>query len=315
MKYGLFFSSCLAALLWVSQVHAAGDVIRIGASGGLYTVAGGRTDIAGFVDRVFVEDDADGYPTATHVTGFGSAYLWTNPGVRMDGLLTNSGLYIEALVRPVKDASPARERVLWYWNPTNGQIEDVPDDNHFVIYKGSAALGIFLAGTTSTPPAPHRIAGPVASDMGFDSYGTYLRFALHRVVPPPSGVYGVFARFTSDFYPPSDPFLLLFNQGQLSGTQMLAGALAINTAASDASSLAGDFNGDGKVDAADYTVWRNGLGGAYVQADYTEWKNHFGQSAGAGAVSVPEPAGLMLWVAATGISLPLSLRRVRIVAP
>ena len=39
---------------------------------------------------------------------------------------------------------------------------------------------------------------------------------------------------------------------------MIDAALAINAAASD--SLAGDFNGDGTVDAADYTVWRDGLG-------------------------------------------------------
>jgi hypothetical protein len=84
--------------------------------------------------------------------------------------------------------------------------------------------------------------------------------------------------------------------------------------------LPGDFNGDGFVDAADYTVWRNHLGtnfdlngngdesgdsgGVVDLADYTYWKQHYGSSAVEGAgelVSVPEPATvvlLMLLVAA-----------------
>lgn len=316
MKYGLLCSIGLFALLGINEARAAGDVIRVGASGGLFTVAGGRTDIAGFAHRVLFEDDADGYPVATHVSGFGTSYLWTNPGVRLDGLLTNSGLYLEALVRPVGGSSPPRERALWYWNPANGQIEDVPEDNHFLIYKGFAAQSIFLYGTTSEPEPPVRIAGPVAADMGYDSYGGFLRFALHRIVEPPVGVYGVFARFTSDFYPASDPFLILFNHGQLSGAQMLAGAMAINASADEASDLPGDFNSDGQVDAADYTVWRSGLGGQYDQSDYVNWKTHFGQTAGSGSLGiVPEPAGMALCIVALGACLPFRLRRMRGLAP
>jgi hypothetical protein len=42
--------------------------------------------------------------------------------------------------------------------------------------------------------------------------------------------------------------------------------------------LQGDFNGDGTVDAADYTVWRDGLGGAYNQDDYELWRANFGKT-------------------------------------
>jgi hypothetical protein len=61
--------------------------------------------------------------------------------------------------------------------------------------------------------------------------------------------------------------------------------------------LPGDFNGDGVVDAADYVVWRSGLGTTYTQADYDVWRAHFGPTvtSGAGAsAAVPEPATLML---------------------
>jgi hypothetical protein len=77
---------------------------------------------------------------------------------------------------------------------------------------------------------------------------------------------------------------------------MLPAALAINAAA--VNSLPGDFNLDGTVDAADYTVWRDGLGGAYTQSDYTLWKNNYGATNVSMAVSVPEPAALMLLVLA-----------------
>jgi hypothetical protein len=53
------------------------------------------------------------------------------------------------------------------------------------------------------------------------------------------------------------------------------------------SQLAGDYNADGVVDAADYVVWRHGLGTTYTQADYDVWRAHFGQSAGSGAAGYP----------------------------
>lgn len=57
--------------------------------------------------------------------------------------------------------------------------------------------------------------------------------------------------------------------------------------------LAGDFNSDGMVDAADYVVWRDGLGTIYTLDDYDVWRSHFGQSVGTAALApaaVPEPA-------------------------
>ena len=66
-----------------------------------------------------------------------------------------------------------------------------------------------------------------------------------------------------------------------------------------ASGLAGDFNHNGVVDAADYVVWRNGLGTVYTQADYNVWRTHFGQTAGSGSgavadAAVPEPSAFVL---------------------
>jgi hypothetical protein len=56
----------------------------------------------------------------------------------------------------------------------------------------------------------------------------------------------------------------------------------------------GDFNGDGAVNAADYIMWRNSDSS---QLGYDNWRANFGEPAGRGAsfhVSVPEPASAIL---------------------
>lgn len=75
---------------------------------------------------------------------------------------------------------------------------------------------------------------------------------------------------------------------------------------------AGEFNGDGVVNLADYTLWRNNLGAAtdgpigdngdglpgVTADDYLVWKDHFGQNYGelenVAASQTPEPSTFML---------------------
>jgi hypothetical protein len=87
----------------------------------------------------------------------------------------------------------------------------------------------------------------------------------------------------------------------------------------------GDYNQNGIVDAADYTVWRDHLGqsfalanrdpgnsGAINASDYTSWKSHFGNSGSGASISgaVPEPSSMGLAILAT-ILLGLNCRRGR----
>jgi endonuclease/exonuclease/phosphatase family metal-dependent hydrolase len=107
-----------------------------------------------------------------------------------------------------------------------------------------------------------------------------------------------------------------------------------------AAGIAGDYNGNGIVDAADYTVWRDTLGsmsdlrangddtdtsaGVVDAADYDYWKVHFGEtspgagSRGGGATArVPEPVSqtlvligvLMMLLAAPRVGDRRSVRR------
>ncbi len=75
-------------------------------------------------------------------------------------------------------------------------------------------------------------------------------------------------------------------------------------------SLPGDFNLDGAVDAADYTVWRDGLGTIYTPLDYSDWAANYGETAGSSVTAaVPEPSACL--VAAGALAATLWTRRRR----
>lgn len=79
-----------------------------------------------------------------------------------------------------------------------------------------------------------------------------------------------------------------------------------------AAGLPGDFNGDGQVDAADYTVWRDTAGstsqfaadangdGKIDASDYAIWVANYGRSTSA-TTAVPEPSSIATVFAAIGL--------------
>ncbi|QDT68614.1 hypothetical protein MalM25_15370 [Planctomycetes bacterium MalM25] len=86
--------------------------------------------------------------------------------------------------------------------------------------------------------------------------------------------------------------------------------------------LTGDYNDDGVVDAADYTVWRDTLGdsadpsgsgadgndnGVIDNGDYTAWSDNYGDSSLSLATAVPEPSSALL----ASLLLGLGFRRSR----
>ncbi len=92
--------------------------------------------------------------------------------------------------------------------------------------------------------------------------------------------------------------------------------------------VAGDYNKNGVVDAADYVVWRNSMGamGAGLEADgngdqmvnqddLVFWKSRFGKTSGSGSAlsaNVPEPASaglVLLGVLVLGMRRPLNRKR------
>ena len=79
--------------------------------------------------------------------------------------------------------------------------------------------------------------------------------------------------------------------------------------------LAGDYNNDGQLNAADYTAWRDALDagatsltndptpGTVDESDFEYWRDHFSESlgSGVGATAVPEPAAALLLIVAAAV--------------
>ena len=94
-----------------------------------------------------------------------------------------------------------------------------------------------------------------------------------------------------------------------SGYELVYSATAVQLVAT--SDLSGDYNNDGVVDAADYTVWRDNEGapagtllndadgGMIGQAQYDTWVANFGASLPSPSATIPEPAAGLLVVAAS----------------
>jgi hypothetical protein len=131
---------------------------------------------------------------------------------------------------------------------------------------------------------------------------------------------------------PIDPGMLndetdLSLEFTIAGLDTILGGVLFAAAPSE---VPGDYNGDGTVNAADYTVWRDHSGqtfqltnevagvtpGVVTTEDYNAWKSRFGNTGGAGAgggagivaLSVPEPATSGL---AGLLGLALAVRRGR----
>jgi hypothetical protein len=110
------------------------------------------------------------------------------------------------------------------------------------------------------------------------------------------------------------------NTANISGTNFVSHGLRL------IEGIGGDYNGNGIVDAADYSVWRDHLGQAFqllnegpdtpgevTAEDYDFWKANFGlgspgsasggTTGGPGSLSVPEPGSLVLLLGAGGMLL------------
>jgi hypothetical protein len=294
-KFIGFSILCVALATAIARVQCAtahGTPIHVEVVNNSLSVSGGRADAAGFASMVFVEDDEDGDPFGeVTLPGFGPAIIWQIPGYEIFGMSENSGLFLDVLSRPVANSNPAEQRVLWYWNPQSALVEHAPANNPLQIRK-SSTQNITLSPSSGVAPASLQIAAPLASDMGFHNH--LIAYALSDDPPAPAGAYGFFARLSSTQYGPSDPFLIVLNNGIFDYEQMVPAATAINATAVD--SLPGDNDHDGDVDAADYVAWRKKPG---TLAEYQIWQSHFaplGAGSGISTASVPEPQSTALVV-------------------
>lgn len=110
----------------------------------------------------------------------------------------------------------------------------------------------------------------------------------------------------ANFYADNQPSLLINSPSQI--PERLVGAnLAVFALPN------GDYNQNGVVDAADYVVWRDSIGGQYA---YDAWRQRFGGSVGSGSSQsdtrlVPEARSMWIIVVLAGSLLLGRVRRLR----
>jgi hypothetical protein len=323
MSRTVWITACvfaLTALALVVRARAHGTPIHVEISANQLTVSGGWSDFIGFAPMIFGEDDEDGEPSATPtLPQVGPVILWQLPGLDIAGMNDQSSLSIEPLPRPAKDAEASEKRLVWYWDRDSKEVSVSPAPFNLL---GTGMRFTTLNPTATNEPAPFMLADPIAGQQGFHNHGLIF-FALDNEPAPPAGAYGFFARLLSDEHAASDPFLLVFNHG-VDAAQMMSAGLAINAAAF----LAGDYNHDDRVDAADYVVWRRTLGSttklaadgsgnsAVDDVDYEVWRANFGHvfaesiatTAGSNP-AVPEPGTLAIVTCGILAAVPHSRKR------
>jgi hypothetical protein len=268
---------------------------------------------SGYAPMVLVDNEAvdimDHIIVNSAPLGLSGPYAFTTlPGFNVSGLDPASPLFLQVISRPVQGMNPVAGRLLWHWSATNHKVvvDSSGGESLTIASDAGNTVQSITVPQTDGGPLTIKVADPVQN--GIDEH--YLEYLLGDP-PADEGAYAFFARLISPAYVTSDPFLVILNDG-IDDTQdpgeLLTAALAINKAAL----LAGDYDHNDVVDAADWTLWKTTFGsttqlaaegngdGIVNAADYTVWRDHFGQSASgiSSASGVPEPPSFALLLAA-----------------
>ena len=293
-----FITSLLLATATVAGAH--GIPIGVSVANDSLTVS---HDDNGYGPSIFGQIDEESDPIGpTFLSGIGNALLWGMPGIDITGMAGTASLVLE----PVAYELDGSVQTLWYWDSLSRRVTPTPQGTSLVLqlYDRDVVL------SNSGPVAPMTLSETVAGETGYHNH-SLVDFAMPYVNGFNLGLYGFFARFTSNGYAPSEPFLVTFNAGA---------AYEDLAPASEAMWLAanpGDYTLDGVVDAADYDLWNANYGdtpamaqtaadgngdGVVDAADYTLWRDNLSNA----AVSVPEPGAI---VSAVVFALSLATTR------
>lgn len=210
---------------------------------------------------------------------------------------------------------------LMYWDGLDDDQNGLDANDVELTRPNNAIMKIIENGTFTADASDQFVTGGLVASTAFD--GTFHEHPQYRVesldsTPSVEGVYVVSLQLRMQDRITSDPFFLAIRSPSLSDNAADAAADWIEDNIEMLTSppiLSGDYNNDGTVSLADFSVWRDTLNsttnlqangddtgasmGLVDQADYAVWLQHFGESAlsAAGLASsprpVPEPATLV----------------------
>ena len=218
---------------------------------------------------------------------------------------------------------------LFYWDgaESDGLPGLTPNDVRFGTLPGpNYGLSLFDQSNAkyTADGSDQAVAGGIIDDTAADGSLHRHRFFLledddgNSATDPADGIYLIAMRLRMAGLATSDPIYVAFGTPGSSIEALDDAAVPWVTANADTLVLLGDYNKNGAVDAADYTVWRNTLGangfalagdgdasGVVDAADYEVWREHYGATSptvGSGAspfgAEVPETWTCWLAVAA-----------------
>ncbi len=304
-NWRLLFCLSVALLLHNCALAQHFDIFIASRDDGHLSTVGGASIFAGTLP-------------ATHVDGQGGVHYWTtNPGFASfnpqflpdgyDPLPPNSDLSFSILSFSIGGPQSAN---LWHWDGMDiggegmsvDDVEFTPVDSGtaFRVFRGPIHSQFLLSGIAdgSDSDQPGFVIGPTSGGGGMHIHPGYEVFGS-GATPPDQGVYLVSIGLRMENLEDSEPIYLLLRTNEVEQATADAARLWANDATFATELLAGDFNFDGVVNLADYTVWRDGLGGNYDLNDYQTWRENFG-STGASAspqavipARVPEPSSLV----------------------
>lgn len=300
MKYLLI--AALAAGESVASGH--GVPIDLSVSAGALTVSHIENDYGPYIFGQF-EDESDPIGPI-NLPGIGPALLWGLPGIDITGMADTASLVLE----PIAHDFDGGLQTLWYWDPSSRRVIAAPEEATLVLQLSDRDVAL----DNTTVVDPMTLAETVEGETGFHNH-FLVDFAMPYSVSLQLGLYGFFARLTSNEYAPSEKFLVVFNAGA-AYEDLAPASEAIWLAANP-----GDYTLDGVVDGADYNAWVANYGSAPAMAqtaadgngdgvvdaaDYTLWRDNLAAS----AVSVPEPSAIFLML--TSVTVLLRQQRQRL---
>lgn len=269
-------------------------------------------------------DNLEATETRVQIARFDDFYSVDSPGFTAfegpDALPGNADLEWDFMPMTV-DSGPhaGYESTLLYWDAvgTEPKFGPTPTDAYEFSLFGQSGPGVADGSSQITPGGVIRTTPPNGAlhehlYYYLDDNGDGLNTTL-----PDAGIYVAGMRLSMAGLEASEPFYLVWATPELEVIPAIRHAAfwvnqRVDTLFVD--DLPGDYNADGVIDAADYTVWRDffgqsggvlaadGNGDRVVDAlDYTVWHNNYGSTVAPSAtstsssVSIPEPRSALLF--------------------